>query len=216
VDELTPDNTRDKLLIYGERLFSQKGFAEVSVREITTAAESNLAAVNYHFGNKMNLYLAVFKERWVPRARRIREYFDKYLSGIANPGIADILRSFATAFLEGPMTDRERYDHFNLMQREMANPSEALNIVVKEVIQPTHKSIRELIKPFLPDDVSVEKLSLSIFSSISMILYFGFARPVVSRVMNQEFDEKFKSHVIDHIVSFSLNGINGLIEETAP
>ena len=70
------DNTRERLLDQAEILFSQKGFHAVSVREITASAGSNLAAVNYHFGNKTNLYLAVFKERWVLRARHIRERFE--------------------------------------------------------------------------------------------------------------------------------------------
>ncbi len=56
----------------------------------------------------------------------------------------------------------------------------------------------------------MERLTLSVFSIISMILYFGFAQPVVSKVMDQEFDTQFKSRIIDHIVSFSMDGINGI------
>lgn len=64
--------TRDRLLDEAEDLFAQRGFHAVSVREITKAAQSNLAAVNYHFGNKQNLYLEVFRSRWLPRASQIQ------------------------------------------------------------------------------------------------------------------------------------------------
>lgn len=208
------DNTRDRLLIKAEHLFAQKGFAAVSVREITAAADTNLAAVNYHFGNKTNLYLSVFKERWVPRAHGVRKFVQKYLSEKANPETADIIRGIATAFLEGAMTDDERHCQITLMQRELAHPTEAVNIVVEEAIRPMHHAVRELILPSLPENVSIERLTLSIFSIISMIIYFGFAQPVVSRVMDQEFDPQFKSRVIDHIVSFTMDGIRGLKEET--
>ncbi len=208
------DNTRDRLLIQAEQLFAQKGFAAVSVREITAAADSNLAAINYHFGNKMNLYLSVFKERWVPRADGVRKFFRKYLSEKNDPDTADMVRAIATAFLVGSMTDNERQCHINLMLRELAHPTEAVNIVVEEVIRPMHIAVRELIRPSLPENICLEQLTLSIFSIISMIVYFGFAQPVVSRVMNQEFDPQFKSRVIDHIVSFAMNGINGIKNRT--
>ena len=51
-------DTRTKLLKTAARLFAQKGFAGASVRQISTAAKTNVAAVNYHFGDKRALYLA--------------------------------------------------------------------------------------------------------------------------------------------------------------
>lgn len=207
-----PDNTRERLLMQAELLFAQKGFAAVSVREITTAAECNLAAVNYHFGNKINLYLSVFKERWVPRIHGVRKYFQDYLAKKNDFDTSDIVRAFATAFLEGAMTDDEKRCHIHLMLRELTHPTEAISIVVEEVIRPMHHDIRELLRPSFPEKIDLEQLTLSIFSMISMILYFEFARPVVSLVMDQEFDPQFKSRVIDHIVSFTMNGINGFKE----
>jgi len=207
------DNARERLLDRSEMLFAQKGFAAVSVREITSSANCNLSAVNYYFGNKMNLYISVFKERWIPRMKQVRQYAEDYLSGRQTIGISDVIRSLAMSFLEGPMTDTERIYHFHLMQREITHPTEALNLVVDEIIRPMHNNLQELIKPFLPEELSTEKLALSIFTTSSMVLYFGFARPVVSRVMDQEFDQAFKSRVIDHIVSFAMNGMNGLKKE---
>lgn len=209
----TSTSTRDRLLIQAESLFSQKGFAAVSVREITTEAKSNLAAVNYHFGNKMNLYLAVFKERWVPIGRRVRRSFHEYLSEKTDPGISGVMRAVVMAFFEGAMTDAERRCHIQLMQREMASPTEAINLVVDEVIRPMHNDMIKQMHPFLPEKLSVEQSSLLFFSIISMILYFGFARPVISLIMDQEFDPAFKSRVIDHIVAFAVSGINGLKKE---
>ncbi len=213
VKQPVTDNTRERLLDRSEILFAHKGFAAVSVREITGSANCNLSAVNYYFGNKMNLYLSVFKERWIPRMKQVRQYADDYLSSRQTIGISDIIRAFAKAFLDGPITDEERIYHFHLMQREIAHPTEALKMVVDEIIHPMHKDILGLIKPSLPENLSSEKLALSIFTTISMILYFGFAQPVISLVMDQKFDPAFKSRVIDHIVSFAMNGINGLKKE---
>jgi AcrR family transcriptional regulator len=57
-----PD-TKEIILDTAERLFAERSYASVSLREITAEAGVNLAAVNYHFGSKDALLLAVFKRR---------------------------------------------------------------------------------------------------------------------------------------------------------
>lgn len=52
-------STKDKILDAAEDLFAVKGFNGTSLREITSQAEVNLAAVNYHFGSKKELIKAV-------------------------------------------------------------------------------------------------------------------------------------------------------------
>jgi AcrR family transcriptional regulator len=52
-------STKNKILDAAESLFADKGFNGTSLREITSLAEVNLAAVNYHFGSKKELIKAV-------------------------------------------------------------------------------------------------------------------------------------------------------------
>jgi AcrR family transcriptional regulator len=59
-----PD-TKEIILDTAERLFARRSFSSVSLREITAEAGVNLAAVNYHFGSKDALLLAVFRRRAV-------------------------------------------------------------------------------------------------------------------------------------------------------
>ena len=206
------DNTRERLLDQAERLFAMKGFEAVSVREITGAAGSNLAAVNYHFGNKMNLYMQVFRERWVKRTRRIRQSFARRLADKTTPNIEEVIHAMARAFLDGPLNDEERRYHVMLMQRELAQPTEALKMVVEEVMRPNQEDLAELIRPRLPERVDEERLRLCILSIIGVTIYFTFARPTVSMIINREYDEGFKNMLIEHIASFALNGINALTE----
>ena len=59
----TPEarETRDRILDAAQKLFSEKGLDATSVRDITAEAGCNVAAVNYHFGGKENLYLEAFR-----------------------------------------------------------------------------------------------------------------------------------------------------------
>ena len=56
-------STKDRILGAAEELFAQFGFAGTSLRQVTSRADVNIAAVNYHFGSKENLVNEVFRRR---------------------------------------------------------------------------------------------------------------------------------------------------------
>jgi len=56
-------STKDRILDAAERLFALQGFAGTSLRQVTSLAKINSAAVNYHFGNKDLLINEVFRRR---------------------------------------------------------------------------------------------------------------------------------------------------------
>jgi AcrR family transcriptional regulator len=62
-------DTKSKILDAAEELFVEHGFEATSLRLITTAAGVNLAAANYHFGSKEELFQAVFTRRLDPMNR---------------------------------------------------------------------------------------------------------------------------------------------------
>src|SRR4051795_12847023 len=61
-----PLATKEKILDTAEALFMEHGFEATSLRAITTAAAVNLAAVNYHFGSKEELFQMVLTRRLDP------------------------------------------------------------------------------------------------------------------------------------------------------
>ncbi|UYM16028.1 TetR/AcrR family transcriptional regulator [Endozoicomonas euniceicola] len=69
-------DTVTKILDAAEALFAEYGFAETSLRSITSRAEVNLAAVNYHFGSKKALIQAVFARYLDPFAANLQDSLD--------------------------------------------------------------------------------------------------------------------------------------------
>ena len=65
MDALSQD-TKSRILDAAEALFTEHGFEATSLRQLTTAAGVNLAAVNYHFGTKEELFQAVLTRRLDP------------------------------------------------------------------------------------------------------------------------------------------------------
>jgi AcrR family transcriptional regulator len=74
--------TRTDVFTAAERLFAQRGFRGVSIRDITAEAGANVAAVNYHFRSKDDLLLEIFRTRAAElnreRARMLHEVDERH------------------------------------------------------------------------------------------------------------------------------------------
>src|SRR6478735_4940477 len=73
--DMPTDQTRSAILAAAERLYADRGFGDVTLRDIVAEANVNLAAVNYHFGSKDELIAELFVSgsiESVPPIRRIK------------------------------------------------------------------------------------------------------------------------------------------------
>ena len=200
--------TKERLLDKAEALFAQKGYHAVSVREITAAARCNMAAVNYHFSNKKNLYLEVFRSRWIPRERRMYEAFKATVGAHESPSPTEVIRALAQAYLEGPLDREELRRHRQLIIREMNNPTEAFELAADETLRPLFKNLYGLLQPYVPEGEDEWNLAFDIMSIFGIVLYFNYSRPMVSRITGKSYDADFKAWLIRHMVRFSLNGLS--------
>src|SRR5947207_5435679 len=90
-----PDPTREKLLAAAAEVFAEAGFRNATVREICQRAGANIAAVNYHFGDKEKLYLEVLR-------RTQEDAFQKFPPdyGVkSNASAEEKLKAFVHSFL---------------------------------------------------------------------------------------------------------------------
>jgi AcrR family transcriptional regulator len=104
------DHTRTAILTAAERLYADRGFADVTLRDIVAAAGVNLAAVNYHFGSKDELIAELFVTRGLATNReRLNELKLAEDAGGGRAGIDAILRALVGPTLRGCLgPDRER------------------------------------------------------------------------------------------------------------
>src|SRR6188472_3483045 len=73
-----PAATKDRILDAAEALFMEHGYEATSLRAITAAAAVNLAAVNYHFGSKEELFQSVLTRRLDPMNQRRLELLTRF------------------------------------------------------------------------------------------------------------------------------------------
>src|SRR5262245_32841069 len=195
--------TRERLLSTAERLFAERGFSKVTIREICKSARANVAAVNYHFNGKKGLYDEVVRtaiKTMQSTTDSIRE------AGSGRQG-AEQLAAYVSIFLKRVVAARDSWIH-QLMMREFADPTPALDLVLKKVVQPRMAYLREVIASMLGCDTvdpRVERCAMSVQAQCLALLTHPVAalRP---RSMN---DEELDL-MAQHIVQFSLGGVRAV------
>jgi AcrR family transcriptional regulator len=152
-NNLLPD-TRQRILDAAERLFARDGYHFTSLRAITTEADVNLAAVNYHFGSKETLLEEVFTRHLIPlnkiRIDQLEQVRDKARSENRLPEVADVLRAFVVPTVM--YCSKEPGVHFStLVGRALAEPDDTVRNVFIQHIMPLFLLMFTLLQEALPD-----------------------------------------------------------------
>ncbi|HRN61438.1 MAG TPA: TetR family transcriptional regulator [Luteimonas sp.] len=93
-------STKDRILGAAEELFAQHGFAGTSLRQVTSQADVNIAAVNYHFGSKENLVNEVFRRRMDVMSGQRLDRLRAALAADTGPELEPILAAFVEPALD--------------------------------------------------------------------------------------------------------------------
>ena len=198
-------DTRERLLLEARRLFAEHGFRKVTVRDICRAARANVAAVNYHFGDKMGLYREVL-QRAIDGMVRVNEAARTEGHG-RRP--AEKLRVFLTIFFS-QLAKPEFAVYQRLMQRELQDPTPVLDAVAQHGIKPRLEYLAEVVAEMIgaePDDERV----LRCVGSINAQAVIYLPNPIATR-LGYEFKGTRREieQVVDHIVAFSIGGVGAV------
>jgi TetR/AcrR family transcriptional regulator, regulator of cefoperazone and chloramphenicol sensitivity len=207
--ELSEENTRDKILNAAGEVFAEHGFEGATIRMITERAEVNVAAVNYHFRDKAELY-----NRVVLDACSARAAWQDVLAEPANSP-EERLRSLIAHFLEYMLDPSRPACKRRLMAREMANPTTALDELVEKNIRPFRDQfLMPTLRELTAGRFNRRQLSLLGTSVMAQCLYFHQSRPIIER-LNPDFKigKAEIEEITDHITRFSLAAIAELTRQ---
>ena len=204
--------TRQQVLEAAGEVFAEVGFREATVREICRRAAANVAAVNYHFGDKEGLYAAVF-------GFAQQKAFEKYpfLPEAASDAPADKLRAFIRSFLLRIFDNGPAAWFGKMMLREMIEPTAALDVLLKKRLQPMAAQLRHIISEILGCASDDEKTRLCSLSVVSQCVFYQHCRHVISRMFpEQRLDATAVNQLADHICRFSLAALQNLTDSETP
>ncbi len=202
------EQTRARLLDAAREVFSQQGFQVATVREICRRAEANVAAVNYHFGSKDGL-LAEALNFGALKALQL-----------ANAGASECprmrLRLFINDFMLMLLDEKNASSQCRIMVRELADPTPALDKIVREAIAPLHEYLGELLREIAGDRAGETELRRCAHSILGQCLYYRHSQPVLQRLYPKlRYSHKEIEAMAGHIADFSLAGIDSIFKSAA-
>lgn len=198
-------DTRQRLIDAAATLFGERGFEHVTVREICKASNANVAAINYHFGDKAGLYGAVVNYA-IQLMQETNEESQRAGHGLSPE---DQLRGFVRVFVSRITGQGPRVWIHKLMAREMENPSDALDQVMAQVVKPRLEYLCGVVAAIMdlpPADPRVRRCVASLQSQMLLA-----AKPIPT-ILEKTFGPAMRDvdAAVNHIVDFSIGGMRAL------
>ena len=201
-------SSRERLMEAAGEVFAEAGFKAATIREITKRAGVNIAAVNYYFRDKEELYSAVLMH-----AQRCA-IETAWVAGSAGP--AEVrLRDFVQAMMRHLLDPLRPAWHSRLMAREMAAPTRMLHNLINDGFRPKVMQLDSILRDLADGRLSDEEIGCASASIIAQCVFYRQNRPVVLRLypgLLSDGDPIDK--LADHITAFSLGGLERLNKES--
>ncbi|MFH1999922.1 MAG: TetR/AcrR family transcriptional regulator [Planctomycetota bacterium] len=203
------DNTKDRILDAAEQLFSEQEYAATSLRSITTRAQVNLAAVNYYFGFKKELYQAVISRKVNPINQRRLAMLDD-LEAEAGSGpvqLQDILKAFLEPVFNLQVTDRtDRGRFLKLAARAHMDPNPEIQAMFIELFQEIFQRFMKALQRALPG-FSKEALQMKFHFMIGSMIHTLHWDQCMDRSFLRKFFTKDRDVLLMHLIRFATEGM---------
>lgn len=162
----TPDRVRHAAY----ELFATQGFHATTTQEICALAQANVAAMNYYYGSKENLYRAV----WEHGAAETQKLWKERIHPDSPP--EEQLRQFIAFRVEAALSDDERGWFAQLVHREMSTPGPLTEELGQRHLFPEFVWFQKLVRALVGDEVPERQMRLAGFCIHSPMIHLGEMR----------------------------------------
>ncbi|GGW88210.1 TetR/AcrR family transcriptional regulator [Alteromonas halophila] len=202
--------TKQAILDVAQRLFSEQGFNQTSMRSITTEASVNLASVNYHFGSKKNLIQAVFKQYFDVLMPSVEKTLQQTASSEGEPGVRKLLMALIPAMIELNSVSRNGTAIFvQLLGRGYNETQGHLRRFIMQSYGDTVRKLVDAIHARLPS-LSDEEIFWRIHFAMGSFVFSMASSQALTEIAEADFNRQVSiEDVMIHLVPFISQGIAG-------
>jgi TetR/AcrR family transcriptional regulator, regulator of cefoperazone and chloramphenicol sensitivity len=205
------NETRARVLKAAARLFAERGFNHVSVRAICKEAGSNVAAVNYHFGDKLGLY----RELIGSVAEGMNDGKISALESGAGRPPEEQLRAYIRGFLHQLLDQNPEETCWldKLIARETAEPTAAVDLIIEKGIKPAAERLNKLVGEVMELPSNDPRVFMSAGAIQGLCLWYRTSRPVAERMFPKlKFTPALVDQMAEFVANFSLAGMRSLAQ----
>jgi AcrR family transcriptional regulator len=195
-----PENTRERLMQAGERLFARKGVDRVRLREINElAGQRNSSALHYHFGSRDGLVLAILQRHEDEIDLEVAEVLDQWEADGHEPTVRDIASTVVRP-LAAKLTSPSGRDFLRIVPYVVPGLSATLRQGRAEPLTPQTKRVLDLYESRiadLPEPLRRERLVVYMLMLTAVLA--DRAQQLESRARPSLDHEQFVEHVLDMV-----------------
>lgn len=200
--------TKTRIMKAAEELFAHAGFHHTTMRAITSKAGVNLSAVNYHFGSKEALLIALFDVHLTPinaeRVQRLNEVAGKSRDNKQPPDLEEVMRSFLEPTL-ALFHSGSSGAHFRIIVgRALSEPDQTVRDIFMQRVMPVIDLLIGLLCQAMPH-TSREEVSWKLRFALG-----AMSHTLSSHIHRPPFDlgeEKATHEVVDLLIRFIVKGM---------
>jgi AcrR family transcriptional regulator len=202
--------TRRQLLEAAGEVFAQHGYAKATSKEICARANANIAAVNYHFGGKDQLYAAVLQEA---HSRIVSiETMTATAGSRVDPKLK--LRMFLTRIV-AEVAKRDRGWELRVLSREVLSRSPLMPTLIDKQIAPKAALLRTILAEIMHLPIDHPAVSRSIISIMGPILMLLITDRLIQKKVAPHLDPDPET-LTEHMVTYALAGLDAIARSAKP
>jgi len=199
------EDTRARLLQAALQLFSEKGFAQTSVRAIAQAAGTNVAAIAYHFDNKAQLYTATFYEPFGSGSDLIPVFADPALD------LAGALHHYFAGFLEPLKHDDLVTQSLRLHVRELLDPTHVWPELIERECRAPHMALIQVLGRHMGVSGVDDDMHRLAFSLAGLIMQLWTQRDPLQAIAPQLATAAAVDQWVERLTGYALSMVHGEI-----
>ncbi len=176
--------TRQAIIDVSLKLFADDGLAGVSIRTIAKEAKVNVAAVNYHFGSKSNLYFEVIRYVFTECGRDLPEDFEKRVDeACSHAELSDLVKSLVNVKVDSFLEDSGGIERCKRLMMIRVFLNDELADKMMDEFRDEHELQVKLFRKVNPE-LTENQAQLAVLSMIGQLAFYIFGRIMVYSTMN--------------------------------
>ncbi len=209
ITKMAQSETVDRILDAAEQLFAERGFSETSLRQITSKAKVNLAAVNYHFGSKNALIQAVFARFINPFTRILRERLKNADEGQQAVSLEELLQIITLSIVSVPSRNEKSLSIFmRLLGLAYTQSQGHLRKYLEEQYRTEFKLFMRLLREATPHLSPIERFWRMQFMLGAVAFTMSSSDALGSILENEKGVRAPVEQIVAQLVPFLAAGIN--------
>ncbi|MFA7232133.1 MAG: CerR family C-terminal domain-containing protein [Victivallaceae bacterium] len=200
--------TKEKIIDAAIQEFSDVGYSKATIRNICQHAGVNVAAINYHFSNKCELYRHAFDSVCIedhsislPSGENISSQTE------LEEFLHEWIRVFMTRMFEREKLEDQR--KIRMVMNELLNPSEISDELFNKYLRKDVAPLIKIVSAGLPPDAEQNDILIKVFAILGKCIFYFFHRRVTANLSGiTDFGRKNFEKIVIEILRESLVGLN--------